>query len=140
MLLTGILPFGAIFVELYFIMNSLWSAKIYYMFGFLFVCYGLMVVTCATVTVLSIYFVLCSENYHWQWRAFFTSGSCAIYVFANAIFFWASRLSFGSLTSAVLYLGYSALISLMIFILTGTIGFVASWFFVHRIYRSIKVD
>ncbi|KAB8346123.1 hypothetical protein FH972_023171 [Carpinus fangiana] len=139
MLLTGILPFGAIFVELYFIMNSLWSAKIYYMFGFLFVCYGLMVVTCATVTVLAIYFLLCGENYHWQWRAFFTSGSCAFYVFANALFFWMSRLSFGSFTGAVLYLGYSALISLMVFVLTGTIGFLASWVFVHRIYRSIKV-
>jgi len=43
MLLAGILPFGAIFVELYFIMNSIWFHKVYYMFGFLFVCYGIMV-------------------------------------------------------------------------------------------------
>lgn len=118
-LLTGILPFGAIFVELYFIMNSLWSGKIYYMFGFLFVCYGLMVVTCATVTVLSVYFLLCAENYHWQWRSFWTSGACSVYVFLNALVFWASRLSFGGWVSGVLYLGYSALISLLVFVLTG---------------------
>ncbi len=124
MLLTGILPFGAIFVELYFIMNSLWSAKIYYMFGFLFVCYGLMVVTCATVTVLSIYFLLCSENYHWQWRSFGTSGACSVYVFGNALVFWATRVSFGSWTSGVLYLGYSLLISLLVFVLTGESGHV----------------
>ena len=43
MLLSGILPFGAIFVELYFIMNSIWFHKAYYMFGFLFVCYFIMV-------------------------------------------------------------------------------------------------
>ena len=43
MLLAGILPFGAIFVELFFIMNSIWFHKMYYMFGFLFVCYGIMV-------------------------------------------------------------------------------------------------
>jgi transmembrane 9 superfamily protein 2/4 len=43
MLLVGILPFGAIFVELYFIMNSIWFHKVYYMFGFLFICYGIMV-------------------------------------------------------------------------------------------------
>jgi len=118
-LLTGILPFGAIFVELYFIMNSLWSGKIYYMFGFLFLCYGLMVVTCASVTVLSVYFLLCSENYHWQWRSFWTSGACSVYVFLNALVFWASRLSFGGWVSGVLYLGYSALISLLVFVLTG---------------------
>jgi len=119
MLLTGILPFGAMFVEIHFIMSSLWSAKIYYMFGFLFVCYGLMIVTCATVTVLSIYFVLCAEDYHWQWRSFATGGACAFYVFVNAMVFWASRLSFGSFVSGVLYLGYSALISLLVFVLTG---------------------
>ncbi|KAI9717957.1 MAG: hypothetical protein M1828_007049 [Chrysothrix sp. TS-e1954] len=139
-LITGIPPFVAIFFELYFIMASLWSAKIYYMFGFLFVCFGLMVVTCATVTVLAIYFLLCAENYHWQWRSFATGGACAIYVFLNALIFWASRLSLGSFTSAVLYLGYSLLISLLVFVLTGTIGFFSSWLFVHRIYRSIKVD
>ena len=42
-LLSGVLPFGAIFVELYFIMNSIWFHKAYYMFGFLFVCYFIMV-------------------------------------------------------------------------------------------------
>jgi transmembrane 9 superfamily member 2/4 len=42
-LLAGILPFGAIFVELYFIMNSIWLHKAYYMFGFLFICYFIMV-------------------------------------------------------------------------------------------------
>lgn len=118
-LLTGILPFGAIFVELYFIMSSLWSGRIYYMFGFLFLCYGLMVVTCATVTVLAVYFLLCAEDYRWHWRAFATSGACALYVFLNALVFWASRLSFGGWTSTVLYLGYSALISVLVFILTG---------------------
>lgn len=139
-LITGMLPFGAIFVELYFIMSSLWSAKIYYMFGFLFVCFGLAVITCATVTVLTTYFTLCSENYHWQWRAFFTSGSCAVYVFLNALFFWGSRLSFGSWTGGVLYLGYSALLSLLVFIMTGTVGFLSASVFVGKIYASIKVE
>ena len=119
MLLVGVLPFGAIFVELYFIMNSLWTGKIYYMFGFLFVCYGLMIMTCASVTVLMIYFLLCAENYHWQWRAFFTAGASAMYVFAYAMLYWARTLSFSSWTSGVLYLGYSLLLSVMFFVLTG---------------------
>ncbi|KAI9668355.1 MAG: hypothetical protein M1831_001109 [Alyxoria varia] len=122
-ILTGIPPFVAIFFELYFIMASLWSAKIYYMFGFLFLCFGLMVVTCATVTVLAVYFLLCAENYHWQWRSFVTGGACSVYVFLHALGFWASRLSFGSLTSAVLYLGYSLLISGLVFVLTGEFPF-----------------
>ena len=119
MALVGILPFGAIFVELYFIMQNMWFGKVYYMFGFLFLCYGLMIITCAAVTVLLVYFLLCAENYHWQWRAFCTAGASAGYVFANALLYWFTKLSFGSLTSGVLYLGYSLLVSFMCFLLTG---------------------
>ncbi|KAF2005815.1 endosomal integral membrane protein [Amniculicola lignicola CBS 123094] len=140
MALAGVLPFGAIFVELYFIMNSIWFSKVYYMFGFLFICFGLMIMTCAAVTVLMIYFLLCAENYHWQWRSFFTAGASAAYVFASALLYWAKDVSFSSWTSGVLYLGYSALLSLLFFILTGTIGFFASWLFTLKIYKSIKVD
>ncbi|PKY01018.1 hypothetical protein P168DRAFT_258773 [Aspergillus campestris IBT 28561] len=140
LLLTGILPFGAIFVELYFIMTSLWTNKIYYMFGFLFLCYGLMIITSAATTVLLVYFLLCAENYRWHWRAFAGAGMTGGYVFLNALLFWATRVSFGGITGAVLYVGYSALIGFVVFILTGSIGFFASWAFVQRIYGSIKVD
>lgn len=118
MLLVGILPFGAIFVELYFIMSSIWFSKVYYMFGFLFLCYGLMIITCAAVTVLLVYFLLCSENYHWHWRAFMAAGASAFYVFVNALLYWVTKLSTG-LSGTVLYIGYSALVSFLFFILTG---------------------
>jgi transmembrane 9 superfamily protein 2/4 len=140
MLIAGILPFGAIFVELYFILNSIWFHKLYYMFGFLFLCYGLMIVTSAAVTILMTYFMLTSENYHWQWRSFFLSGSAAVYIFLHAVIYWAGKLSLGGFISNVLYLGYSLLISIVIFILTGTIGFLSSFFFVKKIYSSIKID
>ncbi|KNG50568.1 endosomal integral membrane protein [Stemphylium lycopersici] len=140
MALAGVLPFGAIFVELYFIMNSIWFSKVYYMFGFLFICFGLMIITSAAVTVLMIYFLLCAENYHWQWRSFFTAGASAAYVFASCLLYWIKDVSWTSWTSGVVYLGYSALLSSLVFILTGTIGFFASWLFTLKIYRSIKVD
>lgn len=119
MLLVGILPFGAIFVELYFIMSSIWFSKIYYMFGFLFLCYGLMIITCAAVTVLMVYFLLCAENYHWQWRSFLAAGTCSAYIFLNAMIYWITKLSLGGFVSSILYIGYSGLISFLFFILTG---------------------
>jgi transmembrane 9 superfamily protein 2/4 len=119
MLIVGLLPFGAIFVELYFIMSSIWFSKIYYMFGFLFLCYGLMIMTCAAVTVLLVYFLLCAENYNWQWRAFLAPGTTAFYIFLNAIIYWISKLSLGGFVGSVLYIGYSLMISFLFFILTG---------------------
>ena len=35
MVIGGILPFGAVFIELYFIMSSIWLQRFYYVFGFL---------------------------------------------------------------------------------------------------------
>lgn len=41
------------------------------------------------------------------------------YVFVNALLFWATRVKFGGLTGAVLYVGYSALVGFLVFVLTG---------------------
>ncbi|KAM7212999.1 Nonaspanin (TM9SF), partial [Rhypophila decipiens] len=139
MLLVGILPFGAIFVELYFIMSSIWFSKIYYMFGFLFLCYGLMIMTCAAATVLLVYFLLCAENYNWHWRAFLAAGTSALYIFLNCLVYWVSKLSLSGFSGSVLYIGYSLLISFLFFVLTGSIGFFSSWWFVRKIYKSIKI-
>lgn len=56
-LLSGVLPFGAIFVELYFIMNSIWFHKAYYMFGFLFICYFIMVHPLKTSVLMIDYYL-----------------------------------------------------------------------------------
>ena len=31
----GVLPFGSIFIEMYFIFTSFWAYKIYYVYGFM---------------------------------------------------------------------------------------------------------
>ena len=126
MLEVGILPFLAILVELYFILTSFWFNKIYYMFGFLFLCYMLMIITTASVTVLMVYHILCAENYNWQWRAFLSSGMTAGYVFLTMIVYWLYNIKLGGLAGSVLYLGYSGLISFLIFILTGALFSYAS--------------
>jgi len=79
-MLGGILPFGAVSVELFFIMSALWLHQIYYIFGFLFLVMIVLIITCAEVSILLCYFQLCNEDYHWWWRSFLTSGSCAAYM------------------------------------------------------------
>ncbi|KAL1916831.1 uncharacterized protein VTP21DRAFT_5535 [Calcarisporiella thermophila] len=140
MLMGGVLPFGAIFIELYFILNSIWFHRIYYVFGFLFIVFGILILTCSEVTVLLCYFHLCAEDYRWWWRAFLTSGASAIYVMLYATLYYFSKLSIDSFSSTVLYFGWSFIMSLFFFVLTGTIGFFACFGFVRKIYSSIKID
>ncbi|KAK6035053.1 endomembrane protein 70 [Cooperia oncophora] len=61
MLMGGILPFGCIFIQLFFILNSIWAHQTYYMFGFLFVVFLILIITCSEATILLAYFHLCAE-------------------------------------------------------------------------------
>ncbi|CDS12671.1 hypothetical protein LRAMOSA04857 [Lichtheimia ramosa] len=136
----GILPFGAIFIELYFIMNSIWFHRIYYGIGFLFLVYGVLLLTCSQVTILMCYFHLCNEDYHWSWRAFLTAGACGFYVFLYSILYYFTKLQIQSFVSMVLYFGYSAIISMLMTVLTGAVGYISCLFFLRKIFGSIKVD
>ncbi|KAF9227325.1 Nonaspanin [Gyrodon lividus] len=139
-LLAGLLPFGAAFVELYFVMSSLFASRAYYAFGFLVLTAGVVSLTTGTVTILFTYFILCAEEYRWHWRAFITGGGSAFWILAYGLFYWASRLSLDSFSSVALYLGYLFLICLFDFLVTGTIGFLASYWAVRRLYSAIRVD
>ncbi|KND01964.1 uncharacterized protein SPPG_02472 [Spizellomyces punctatus DAOM BR117] len=139
-LMGGILPFGAIFIELYFIMSSIWFNRIYYVFGFLFLVFLILILTCSEVTILMCYFHLCSEDYRWWWRAFLTSGASALYVFLYGVLYYCTRLEINDVPSTILYFGYTFTMSLLFFLLTGTIGFTACFKFVRKIYGSIKID
>ncbi|EIW83085.1 hypothetical protein CONPUDRAFT_121466 [Coniophora puteana RWD-64-598 SS2] len=139
-LLGGILPFGAAFVELFFVMSSLFASRAYYAFGFLALTALIVSLTVATVSILFTYFMLCAEEYRWHWRAFLVGGGSAFWVLGYGLFYWATRLSLESFTSILLYLGYLLLLVLLVFMVTGTIGFLASYWAVRRLYSAIRVD
>lgn len=139
-LVGGILPFAAAFIEIFFIMSSVWLHQFYYVFGFLFIVFVILVFTCAEISIVMCYFQLCHENYHWWWRSFFTSGSSALYLFLYATFYFTTKLEIVGIVPAILFFGYMWLASLTFMLVTGTIGFIATYLFVHKIYSSVKID
>eukprot|EP01088_Endostelium_zonatum_P006012 TRINITY_DN18119_c0_g1_i1.p1 TRINITY_DN18119_c0_g1~~TRINITY_DN18119_c0_g1_i1.p1 ORF type:complete len:641 (+),score=106.76 TRINITY_DN18119_c0_g1_i1:168-1925(+) len=139
-LMGGILPFGAIFIELFFILTSIWQHQFYYMFGFLFIVFIILFITCAEITVVMCYFQLCAEDYDWWWRSFLTAGASALYVFLYSVFYFFTKLQIYSVVSTLLYFGYTFIMSLHFFLLTGAIGFYACYYFVSIIYKYIKAD
>ncbi|KAJ2209600.1 Transmembrane 9 super member 2, partial [Coemansia sp. RSA 518] len=100
-------------------MNSIWFHKVYYVFGFLFLVFCILVITTAEVTVLLTYFHLCAEDYRWHWRSVYTAGASALYVFLYGILFYFSRLRLASYASLITYFGWMAIACLLFFILTA---------------------
>ncbi|GMI95118.1 endomembrane protein 1 [Hibiscus trionum] len=139
-LIGGILPFGAVFIELFFILTSIWLNQFYYIFGFLFLVFIILLITCAEITIVLCYFQLCSEDYLWWWRSYLTSGSSALYLFLYATFYFFTKLEISKLVSGMLYFGYMLIASYAFFVLTGTIGFYACFWFTRLIYSSVKID
>ncbi|XP_059484241.1 transmembrane 9 superfamily member 2 [Neocloeon triangulifer] len=139
-IMGGVLPFGCIFIQLFFILNSIWSSQMYYMFGFLFLVFVILVITCSETTILLCYFHLCAEDYHWWWRSFLTSGFTAFYLFIYCVHYFVTKLNIEDTASTFLYFGYTLIMVFLFFLLTGTIGFFACFWFVRKIYSVVKVD
>jgi len=136
----GILPFGVVFIELFFLLSSLWLHQYYYLFGFLFLVFIILAVCSAEIAIVMTYFQLCAEDYHWWWRSFLTPGASAFYMFAYNILYYSTRLHMIGFVSAVLFFGYTFMLALAFFVLTGSIGFYATKSFVWRIYGSVHLS
>ncbi|CAA3000353.1 transmembrane 9 superfamily member 12-like [Olea europaea var. sylvestris] len=138
---AGTLPFGTLFIELFFILSSIWLGRFYYVFGFLLIVLILLVIVCAEVSVVLTYMHLCVEDWMWWWKAFYASGSVSLYVFLYSINYLVFELqSLSGPVSAILYLGYSLIIAVAIMLSTGTVGFLVSFYFVHYLFSSVKID
>ncbi|VDK40356.1 unnamed protein product [Taenia asiatica] len=122
MLLTGLLPFGCIFVQLFFIFNSIWGQQLFFMFGFLFLVFVFFLACIIEITILTCYFQLCAEDYRWWWRSFLSGGSTAIYVLGYAVNYYLFKTQYEGFISGFLYLTCTTLVSGLLFIMLGELN------------------
>ena len=139
-LLGGILPFGSVCIELFFIMSALWLHQIYYFMGFLLVVVLILAATCAEVAVVMCYLQLCSEDHRWWWKSFWNCASAGLYLFLYSLWFLSSRLDLVGILPVVVYLTYMSMISVCFSLFCGSIGVVMSFWFNKTIYGALKVD
>ena len=140
-LAAGSLPFGTIFVELYFAMTSIWQGYFYYIFGFLFLVSFLTIIITIEVSIVCTYVQLCAEDYLWWWRSFYRGGSIAVYVFLYSIGFLVNTLhNLSGILPVVLYLSYMCLMVWCLSLAMGAIGFLSSYIFTVKIFESVKAD
>jgi transmembrane 9 superfamily member 2/4 len=162
-LLGGILPFGSVCIELFFIMSAvstfvakgcswmelthrivlspqLWLHQIYYVMGFLLAVLLILAATCAQVSIVMVYLQLCAEDHRWWWKSFFNCASAGLYLFLYSLWFLVSRLDLVGLLPVVIYLTYMGMISLCFGLFCGSVGFICSFAFNRTIYGALKVD
>ncbi|XP_057863696.1 transmembrane 9 superfamily member 1 [Cryptomeria japonica] len=136
----GLLPFGSIFIEMYFVFTSFWNYKVYYVYGFMLLVFLILIIVTICVTIVGTYFLLNAENYHWQWTSFFSAASTAVYVYLYSIYYYYMKTKMSGFFQTSFYFGYTLMFCLGLGILCGAVGYLGSSMFVRRIYRNIKCD
>mmetsp|Transcript_107 Transcript_107/g.185 ORF Transcript_107/g.185 Transcript_107/m.185 type:complete len:652 (-) Transcript_107:113-2068(-) len=139
--MSGLLPFGSIFIELYYVLTSLWNYKFYHVYGFMLGVYTILIIVTAMTSIISVYFLLNSgENYMWHWVSFFSGASTAAYVFLYSVYYYYFKTTMYGVFQTSFYFGYTALIAISLGTLCGTLGHFAAEKFVRKIFQNVKVD
>ena len=118
-ILSGVLPFGSIFIEMYFVFTSLWQYKYYYVFGFTLLVLIILAMVTLCVSIVSTYFLLNSEDYRWQWTSFFSGSSVAGYVYAYSIYFFFFKSNMSGFLQTTYYFVYVGIASISLGLMTG---------------------
>jgi transmembrane 9 superfamily protein 2/4 len=57
-----------------------------------------------------------------------------------SMYYFTTRLDITKVVPAMMYFGYMFLASLAFFAMTGAVGFSACFWFIRKIYGSVKID
>ncbi|KAI8073117.1 hypothetical protein BC940DRAFT_103459 [Gongronella butleri] len=136
----GILPFGSIFIEMYFVFTSFWTYKIYYVYGFMLLVFMILLVVSACVAIVCTYFLLNAEDHRWHWLSFMSCASTALYVYLYATYYYFTKTKMSGTFQTSFYFGYTALLCLGMFCLLGFVGHSSGNWFVKKIYQNVKID
>jgi transmembrane 9 superfamily protein 2/4 len=134
-----ILPFGALFLELYYILASAWMGYYYNTFGFMLLALSIAIVTCAFTSVVITYFRLRREDYRWWWSSLTTAGAIGLYIFLYS-FIYLRQLEVASPVALSIFFLYMALVSLGIAFMFGFVGVMANIWFTKRMYSTLQRD
>nr|XP_002741907.1 PREDICTED: transmembrane 9 superfamily member 2-like [Saccoglossus kowalevskii] len=139
-LFCGAIPFSVIFIQLFFILNSLWNNQIYYSYGYLAIQVAILCVLCAEISIVFTYLQLSAENYRWSWNSFITTGFGAVYFFVYCVYFYINKTEAQDPFSFVIYFSYTSLMAIVFLLFTGSIGFIAALVFVRKLYMPYATE
>jgi len=140
MVMSGFLPFSAIYIELFYIFSSVWGHSTYQLWGILFLVAIILLIVTACITVALTYFQLSMEDHRWWWNSFLTGGSTGLFIFAYSVFYYTYRSKMTGYLQISFYFPYMFLVCYFFFIMLGTVGYYSSLFFIRRIYGGLKTD
>jgi transmembrane 9 superfamily member 3 len=119
--LAGALPFGSVFIEIYYVFVSFWNYKVYYVYGFMLLILVILVVVTSCVGIVIAYLFLNSEDYRWQWMSFLSGASIGMYVLGYSVYFY-FQTSMSGFLQLVMFASYVTLFSVLLSLACGMLS------------------
>ncbi|KAL1236962.1 Transmembrane 9 superfamily member [Trichinella spiralis] len=132
----GLLPFGSIFIEVYFIFTSFWAYKVYYVYGFMFLVTILLAAVTMCMTIVCTYVLLNSEDYRWRWTSFLSGASISLYLYLYSIYYFIYKTRMYGFFQTTFYFVYSGLFCIFVGLMCGAIGYMATAKFKSTLKQS----
>jgi len=139
-LLAGLFSFSVLNSELYYVFSAIWKRKIFTSYGSLMIVLVMTINVAAAVSTIFTYFQLNKKDSRWWWKSFFYGGSCGVYVFLYAVYFYIRNTNLSGFVQLLSYFTCSGLIAFAAFLILGAAGFLSSSAFIKHIYERRKVD
>ena len=137
--ITGIIAFGTFFIELNYVMGSLWKHQIYFLAVFLWISLTLFIIICGEFAIIVVFWNLCYGDYNWWWKSFLIGASPVIYFVMFSVYYF-FNLQLRRLAAIVVYFGIMGLISAMALFISGSMSVLMTFIFVKFIYSKIKIN
>jgi len=139
-IVSGFLPFMAIYVEVHTIFAAVWGRQWYTLFGILLLTFIILLIVTAFVVVLLCYFQLTAEDHKWWWASVFRGGSLGLFLEAYAVFYWKYSSHMFGFLQGCMYFGYTLVVSYGFSLMLAAVGHWSCSWFIHKIYSAIKSD
>ncbi|OII73905.1 uncharacterized protein cubi_02707 [Cryptosporidium ubiquitum] len=149
LVVSGILPFSAVYVELHYLFVSFWNYTPFYFYNnqhhnnflLLTISTFLLILVGSTSSIILIYIQLNLENYKWWWFSFLNGLSPCVYFFLFSLYYFLSYSNhiYGFIQFR-LFLMSNLIIAYTLTLALSCITFITSYVFIHYIYKHIKSD
>ncbi|GAV52166.1 hypothetical protein ZYGR_0AG01570 [Zygosaccharomyces rouxii] len=142
-LVSGLLPFVIIYVELEYVYKSVWLERttLYYLYSFLFANVLLLCIVVCEISLLCC-LVLMKLNHklindsNWRWRCFIISTGCSWYMEIYSLYYIFFILHMTGASAVFISVCYSIIFNVLCGLATGSLGYLTSSWFVKKIHRT----
>jgi len=137
---AGVLPFGSVFVELYFVLVSFWHSSFLYVCGFLLLVLVVLLVVSACASIVATYLLLNAEDYRWAWMSFQAGAASTGYMALYVVYYFFAKSGMSGALQTACFFAYAFVALVTLALLTGAAASIATRAFVNRIYSYTKAD